>query len=292
MTFKKRSLDYTFTLGQGAFGTDGSNTVKVSGLASTCRVENAGGVGMCTASMTIFGMPLSVMNKLSTLGLRIQAWTLNSVVVEAGDDEEGKAIVFMGQFNSAWANLNDQPNANFRVEAFAGGWSAIEPLAPSSYSGPTAVATIMATLASRMNLTFENSGVTTILESPYFSGSPRNQAYACAEAAGCNINIDKGILAIWPKGQARGSQEILIGPDSGLILSPMFTSNGIMFDCVFNPSISYGAAVRLQSIIEQANRTWRITKIVHDLAAVVSGGPWKSTISAVPPELFGQVIQR
>lgn len=294
MALKKRAIDYTFTLGEGSFGTDGSNTVNLKGMASTCRVENAGGQGMCSASMTVFGVPLSTMNRLSTLGLRPQAWTLNSVLVEAGDEEEGKAIVFMGQFNSAWANLNDQPNANFRVEAFSGGWSAVEPLKPSSYSGPTSVAVIMASLAARMTPPhiFENTGVTTVLESPYFSGSPRNQAYACAEAAGCNITIEKGILAIWPKGQARGGQEILISKDSGLILSPTFTSNGIMFDCVFNPSISFGAAIRMESIIEQANRTWRITKVIHDIAAMVVGGPWKSTIYATPPELFAQVIQR
>ena len=88
--FTHKKIDLTFTKGRGTFAEGGKNTVKLSGLRVSANIVRSGGSSQGSADLRIYGMTLSKMNDLSTLGLRVSNDTYsllnNSVLVEAGDE--------------------------------------------------------------------------------------------------------------------------------------------------------------------------------------------------------------
>lgn len=285
MAFKERFINVTFTLGEGSFGNSGANTEKIEGHRISAKITKAGGPSMGTLEMQVFGMSLSQMNKLSTLGLMPTLVRRNVVTVEAGDSD-GVGTVFIGTITNAWADFKSAPEVAFYVEAHTGLLESVKAVAPSSFTGPTDVGVIMSSLATTMGLAFENSGVSVKLSNPYFPGSARDQTRACAEAANIEWIIDNGKLAIWPKGGARGGAVPLLSPATGLVGYPSYTSKGVILSCEFNPNVGYGGKIQVESSLTPAKGEWIVFALNHDLAANMPNGPWFSEIQAARPGLL------
>lgn len=284
MAFVERKIKLTFNLGEGSFGTSGANSVTLEDLRVSTKIMKAGGNAMSTMSMQVYGMTLSNMNKLSTLGMVPTLVRRNTVTVEAGDDEVGMSTVFIGTITNAYPDFNQMPNVAFQVQAHTGLIESLASVPPSSYPGATDAAVIMQSLATKMSLAFENTGVQVQLPpGTYFSGSAREQAIACAKAGGFKQIIDLNKLAIWPAGQARGDQSVLVSKDTGLILEPSYTSNGIMFRSQYNPNIGFGSKIQMQSILQPANNQWIVYSLFYDLDSKVNHGKWELTAEASPP---------
>ncbi len=274
MSFVERRIRLTFLLGEGDFGNSGFNQSTYEGLRVSATVTKNGGVSMSQLSMRVYGMSLSAMNRLSTLGKPLTDGRNNKVRVEAGDDEIGYTTVFIGTISQAWADMNDQANAALVVTAHSGLLDALRPTPPSSYTGPTSVSNIMASLAQEMGYQFEDGGVQVTLASPYLSGTPRMQAEAVAQAAGINWVIDDETLAIWPAGGTRGGLIPLLSPDTGLINYPAFTQNGLALTVLFTPSITFGGQVQVESALTPANGTWTVFSVTHELESETPNGKW------------------
>lgn len=274
MSFIERQIRLTFLLGTGDFGNDGFNETTVTGLRVSATVTKNGGVSMSNLQMRVFGMSLSTMNKLSTLGKPLVEGRNNKVRVEAGDDDKGLTTVFIGTISEAWVDMSDQANAAFIVAAHSGLLDALRPTAPSSYPGATSVSSIMATLAQEMGYQFEDGGVQVTLASPYLSGTPRMQAEAVAQAAGINWIIDDETLAIWPQGGTRGGLIPLLTPETGLVGYPAHTQNGIAVTTLFTPSITFGGQVQVESALTPANGTWTVFSVTHELESETPDGKW------------------
>ena len=286
MSFAERKITVTFTLGTGTFGESGQNTENLSGLRMTAKITKAGGNAMSGLELAVYGMKEDSMNKLSTLGMIITQVRRNTVLVQAGDDDSGMSTVFVGTITQAYADLQASPEVAFRVTAQAGLIEAVSILPPSSFTGPTAVSTIMQALAAQMKLTFENNGVTTVLSHPYFWGSPRDQAKACADAAGCEWIIDGGKLAIWPSGASRAQSQVpLISVATGMKDYPAYTSKGISVATLYNPNIIYGGKIEVKSEQQPACGTWIVFQLDYDLACRMPNGGWFTTIGAARPGL-------
>jgi hypothetical protein len=298
MALVHRLIDLTFILGTGTFGTSGQDTVEVSGLRTSVKVEKAGGAAMSTADITVFGLTADVMKHLSTLGMVVQLQRRNTVIVKAGDEGGSMSTVFIGTIVNGWMDAQSAPETSFRIEAHTGSLEAVASLAPSSYPGPVAVQDVMSSLATTMGLTFENNGVTTQLPAgTYFYGSPRNQAQACAQAAGIQSIIDNGTLAIWPKGQARNGPAVTIAPppDGGMVGYPSFASSGITIRTIYDPAIMFRGKIEVKNIKETgdekpisqlfsgAEGTWIVYGLNYDLESMVPDGQWFATVSGFNP---------
>jgi hypothetical protein len=252
----------------------------VSGLRTTATISKAGGVSMTSLNLSVYGMPLSLMNQLSTLGKPLVDGRNNTIIVEAGSDDTGMSVVFIGTIFQAWADLQNAPDGLFTVEAHTGLLDALRPLPPTSFNGTADAATILSGLAQQMGYSFENSGVSAQLAYPYFAGTGRDQAMACAEAANINILFDNTTLAIWPKGGARNGAAVRIAPDAGMVGYPTWTANGLVITTLFNPSIAFGATVKVESSITPANGNWTVFKVDHDLQSETPGGRWFTRLEA------------
>ncbi len=290
MSFVHRIIRLTFRLGEGTFGEDGSNQVVVGGLRVRAKVEKAGGASMGKLNAQIYGLTFSLMNRLSTLGMAPNRIRRNTVLLEAGDADKGVSAVFDGTISNAWADFAGMPNVVFNIDAQAGLFEAVKPLAPSSFPGTADAAIIMAGLAEQEGLAFENSGVSVLLSNPYFYGSPRNQMKACADAAGIEWVIDNRTLAIWPKLASRGGLIPLVSSATGMIGYPTFTSRGIFVRSLFNRDITFGGRIKVQSALPQANQEWIVYKLDYDLESEVPGGQWVTNAQCAPPG-FAPVVE-
>lgn len=290
MAFVRRILKATFVLGEGDFGGGGQNQVDLPALRATADVVYAGGNAMGTLEMSIYGMPLSQMNALSTLGMIYTQQRRNSITVTAGDEDDsggsvsGMATVFQGTIRTAWPDMQAAPDVPFRVSAATGLIDAIAPSKTISISGTAAAETMLSGLAVQMGLRFENNGVSVKLPNPYYAGSARSQALAIVQDAGIEWNAGaNGVLAIWPAGQARTAASILISKTTGMDGYPSYTSNGVMLRTLFNPSLGLGNSVEIQTDLKLPYAgKWSVYGLNHHLDCMVPNGRWFSDVQAAP----------
>jgi hypothetical protein len=282
MAFARRKIDLTFQLGTGAFGDSGFNTVKVSGLRVQAHITKAGGASMGSLDMRVYGLTPMIMNSLSSLTTQIMMQRKNSVILSAGDDVSGMCVIFEGTIADGWVDLNSSPDSALQIKAFSGLIQALEPAPASSYPGSADAAVIMASLATQMGLKFENNGVSVILSTPYFPGTARDQAMECADAANINWFIDDTTLAIWPKGGSRGGAIPIVSAGTGMIGFPAHNGTGIAVQTLFNPTISYGNTVQVQSVIPNACGNWFVCALYHELESETPNGQWATHFQGAP----------
>ncbi len=282
MAFTQKLLRFTVALA------DGSQVV-FSGLRSTCTIIQGGNADLGGAEITIYGLTLSDMNKISTLGVLIQWVRRNVITVEAGDTTSGMGVVYQGNILNGWADFQAMPNNSFRISARAGLFAAVQPITPTTINNANAdVATLMNGLAVQGGFHFENTGVQVQISYPYLSGTILNQIDTLAKAANINYTIDSNnTLAIWPRNSQRGSQIPVVSEQTGMIGMPTFNSLGVQVDTMYNPSITFGQFVQVQSsVVPAANKTWAISSLTHELSSMLQGGPWRTRFIGVPTDLF------
>jgi hypothetical protein len=280
-SFTQKLITVNLTLKSGTF--DGVNNTKIiSELRVSCETDKGGSPSKSTCKLKIYGMLADDMSALTTLPSQANkplAVHHNLVQVLAGDIS-GMGTVFQGDVSEAFANFHSEPNTYFSLEAIAGFYPAIAPVAPKSYKGGVSVHSIMQSLADQMGYAFQDAGVTAQLRNPYLSGTAMQQAQSVATAANIEFGIDNGTLFIAPRGSARPGTAPLISPQTGLMEYPTFDKKGIKFSCLYNSGLQLGGLVNVQSSIQVCCGTWRINHLKHHLESLVPGGKWISQVEA------------
>ncbi|VWB80331.1 bacteriophage protein [Burkholderia lata] len=288
MSFTRKKINLTFKLGRDTNGVqysfDGKyDTVTVSGLRIQATIANAGAPSMGQASLIIHGLTPSLLNQLSSMN-RLEGGQVstrfNQLLIEAGDEATGMSLIFQGQVAVAMPTYNNAPDVALQVTAYAGLFEALKVAPALSVRGSVDAAVIMQNLATQNGYMFENNGVSVILSTPYFPGSPKRQMEACANAANINWSLDNGTLAIWPKGGSRGGVVQTISPETGMIGYPAGTpAGGVLVRTLFNPHLHYGAAVQVESSLPFANGKFVLFDIAHDLESETPNGQWETSFS-------------
>lgn len=312
MALKQKIINVTFRIGKGQFGTSGSDTITLSNPDPTLpgprvrtNITNVGSFDGSKLDMQIWGMTLSQMNQLSTLGINRTFAKWNSVLVEAGDSGQSLTTVFGGTITDGWFEGENAPDVSFHVYAQTGYLNSIKPISAVSFKGGVSIDTVLGKLAGQMTndegglgVPYKNdSGVTFRFSDPYWTGSPLEQAAQVVAAAGADWNrLDDGTLTIWPPQLGRIGAEIQIDATSGMIGYPAMTSNGLILKTLFNPSIRLRSKISVGSILLGASspgivanvnfstmaKDWWVISLTHDLHANLPGGKWESTIEASP----------
>lgn len=301
MAFIQRLMSAKFQLGtnrdgspQKPFADTGADVMTVSGLRMSATINKAGTPFGATLQMSIYGMTISQMNQLATLGMVYAQIKRNKITVLAGDSRGPLATAFVGTILQAWIDFSSQPNVAFRIEAQTLGAESVISADPTSIKQGVDVAETMKGFATKMGLAFENNGITAKLPPSYFYGAIAGQAAACAAAAGINWFVDNGILAIWPKGKSRLGTVPLISKDTGLIGFPGFTAYGIALKTVYNPDIRFAGQIKVVSDLEPVNAvgTWTIYFMDHHLESMMPRGKWHSDLVCFNPDFPRQVADR
>ena len=318
-SYVERAIDVTITLGTGAFGQSGFNTVKLTGLRTVASILKAASPSMDQADVRIYGATPDVMNQVSTLGV---AWATtraqNTVSISAGDKVNGMALIYQGWLKNAWINYDGAPETFLNISGGGANVMAMQPVPPTSVRGTADVASLIQGLAIQGGWGFENNGVVTKIANPYLAGTAYDQILSIGRAANIEVYFDTGTpgpgnqkptpgtgtVAIWPKTGTRTGQVPLISADTGLVGYPHYNDAGMGFRCIFNRNIRLGGKINMQSKVggtappptptnvtapvmtpaqaQQAgpNGEWLVQgPLSHDLAAQVPGGPWFTNVN-------------
>jgi len=298
MTFSIKQLQASVTINPQSttptFAGSSSSTVTFGGSGNQAvrmraEIHNQGGIDS-TMDLTVWGLPLSIMNQLATYGTQLNLLPKNAVTLLAGDDS-GLSQIYTG---SIIASLLDPRQPEFGLHMTANAAAAFSAVAgkPTSYSGSTDVATAMQQIAGQMGLKFENNGVNVKLSNSYFYGSPRDQYNSIREHSDIGATISNGVLAIWPKFKNRNGQPVTLSPMDGTLIDyPTFTATGVQLRALFNPSFAIGKQVTVKdSQITQANATWNIYSEDHFLESQTPDGKWESVLQTSSPKFPTPII--
>ena len=275
----------------GVFDSSGGNSLSLSGLRMTAKIETNGGASQTKLELSIYGMSLSDMNQLSTVGAQpAQVSSSNTVLLQAGDAQSGLAKVFQGVILHAWVEADLQPEVAFHIEAQPGGGAAVKPIPPTSIQGSGDADTILAGLAAQMGVAYESPGVSVKLANPYLHGAILSQIRSCAEACNLQWDINNGVLAVWPQGAARQSDggPILISPQTGLIGYPAFRQSNLIVRALYNPSVLRGSRIRIESQLTPACGIWTVDTTSLDLASLAPSAKWFMTLTCSSKGAQGQ----
>jgi hypothetical protein len=281
MSFTEKKITVQFNLANGSFGDGKNNTATVTGLRCSANIDATGGVSSNAMQLAVYGLPLDLMNQLSTVGTQLNAQYVNSITVEAGDDQTGMSVVFGGRIFNAYVDGNNQPNVPFRVQGSPGTFYSVKPATPLSIRGSADAAGMMSNLAGQMGLGFENNGVSVKLSNPYFGGSPWTQAMAIARHGNFDLIFEPNNMVISPRGQPRQGDAIVISPDTGMVGYPQFSQNFIIVRTLFNPAVKQLSLVEVQSQLKPANGKWQVKSIFYELESQTPNGKWFQVLELI-----------
>lgn len=273
----KKQLRFVITLGTGKFGSSNNDTVTLQGFRAIAEIDKAGGMMMGTLKAKIYGVKQADMNSITTLQWKPQTWIPNTVEVFAIDGT-AETLIFAGNIVNAWADYQGMPDVFLHIQAQAAFFNALKAIPPRSFKGPIDTPSVMAQIAGDLGYTFENNGVTTQLTDLYLPNTGLEQAKDLARAAGCDLYLDDKVLAITPPNVPRKALIPVISPTSGLIGYPTFDGVGVNFQALFNPGVTFGGSIKLETDVQQAAGEWIVTSVAHRLESEKPGGAWYSTI--------------
>ena len=307
MSLIQRLIDVTFRLAPGAppFGgaNGGPNQVTLSGLRCSARISNAGTPAGSQLGLQVWGMPLDLMNQLSTLGMSVQTVPRNTITVTAGDATNGMGTVYVGTIVNAWGDFQSSPEVPFHVQAQSGLGDLAAPVPATSFQGSADVVTVLSGLATQMDYDFENNGVSGVrVSNPYYPGTALEQARRCAKQVANVMGYDDtspganggSVIAIWPRpGGTRGGAIPLITPgEGGMDSYPSFVAQGIIVRAQFNPSVRFMGKIQVAgSLLTPANGIWAVSFLDHELDSMLPGGQWRTTIGAYNPNYAPPVLR-
>jgi hypothetical protein len=288
MSFTQKLINVTFTSGNGGF-----SPIAISGLRITCHALVAGENSMASCDLLIYGMTLSHMNQLSTLGWASGKPGNDMVQVYAGDNVGGMSLVYQGTIWQAVSDFQGGPNLPFHVVAQAGSRESALNIKPTSINNKSAdFVQIWNQLAGQMGLQPETNGINVKLAYPYLPYSAREQAATLAQHAGVYWAIDRGVLAAWPQNGNRQGAAPLISPQTGMVGYPSWSSYGIKVKTLFNNQLQIGGQVQIQSSITPANGMWVIDRIEQNLQCLTPNGEWFTTFEAHSPTKGGGAVSQ
>lgn len=273
----KKQLRFVITLGTGKFGSSNNDTITLQGFRAIADIDKAGGMMMGTLRAKVFGVKQVDMNSVTTLQWKPGTLIPNTVEVFAIDGT-AETLVFAGNIVNAWADYQSMPDVYLHIQAQSAFFNALKAIPPRSFKGGVDVASVMAQIARDLGYTFENNGVSTQLTDVYLPNTGMEQAKDLARAAGCDLYLDDKILAITPPNVPRKVIIPLISPASGLVGYPTFDGVGVNFQTLFNPAVTFGGSVKLETDVQQAAGEWVVTSVGHRLESEKPGGAWFSTI--------------
>lgn len=278
-SFYKRQLRVTFTLTNGSFEGSGLDTLTLSGLRTIVDIKYGGGAVAPTCSCRIYGMKQSDMNQLTMLAWKPLQVQRNTIRIEAFDATIGWSEIFKGDIIEAGPNYHSLPDAFLNVQGMALYFERVNPAPATSYTGGTAAADIMATIAQSMGLAFENNGVDTQLSNPYLPNTRVEQYQSVQRAANLDVYIEGSTMAVTPKGVPRAGVAPVLSPQTGLVGYPTVEKMGINFLTLYTPGLRFGGRVTVQGTdVPKANGTWRIYSIAHQLESERPDGRWHSKV--------------
>lgn len=280
-SFAEKTIQVAVILGKGNFS-EGGNTKIIEGLACDVSVTKPGLPEKNSATVKIWGLKKEDMGELTMLAFRPLESHHNIISIKAGKQGGALSLVFQGEITSAFADFNAAPDVRMQFEADTGNYPQQIASPVATVKGEVKVDRLFAQFAQAAGYAYRNEGVTASVKNAWFPGSPMDKMIKLARDIGCELIIDDSTVVVLPAGRARSGNAVLLTKDTGMIGYPTFSQDGISCRCIYNPDLTYGGLIKVESIVPRASGVWRITKLTHNITAYIpGGGNWESQIEAV-----------
>lgn len=277
MAFNRKRIRLTLKLNgkDEVFTSDNKNKLSAVGLRISAEVSFGYGSPAPYARVRVYGLPQETMNKLITAKFQ-QVKTLRSLItIEAAEGEGDFAQVFSGGIFMALPEYSEAPNVSLVIEAISAVFESKLPTPAESYEGSHSVSEIISGICKRIGFSFESNGVNAMVENPYLTGSDLEKIRWLCVNNDLDLYLGNNSVAIAPKGAPRNIKIAVISPDTGLIGYPVITNIGATFKCLYDPSIQFGALVRVKgSQIELCNGEWRVYGLRAQLETEMDSARW------------------
>jgi len=323
-SFTKKKIDITFTVRSGGQAAGGVvDQEKLTGYRCQVDVTNAGLRMGSAANVRIYNLPLPLMNRMSLMPSRIPGvlsdltrTTLNSIMIEAGDDETGMTTIFNGIISSAFADFSTAPEPAFNIVSYDVIGPNTNIVAPHSFPAGASVASMVSQVASDAGYSFVNYGVNVRANGPtYVHGSVRDQIDQLMD--GHRFIYD--ILMIGTTGQASPYQVTIwsnnlqdlkgktipkVSAKTGMIGYPAYSNYGVSLVTLFDHRLQFMNTFAIDSaylpaawVNNQAgqvapmpvNGTWVAQMVTHELDSEIPNGRWFTRVEAMRTDYAGNI---
>jgi hypothetical protein len=298
-TVKNLRVTFTLTGSNAVFPGTTANKLQVSGLRMSAVIKGSGLPAFPEASLRIYGLAQQDMNALAIVPVQggKPEFSFNTVQIEA-DSGNGFTFVFSGQIFQAGPDYSNLPDVCLFVHAQSAGFDQLTAANPTAYPGTANVADIVANLASKMSMAFENDGVTGTLTGAYYSGTLTSQLRKLCQDANIYYAMEnQNLLVISPAGVARKNVDTwVLTPTSGLVGYPEVLGNGYLnVRSLFNPAFRQNGPITIQgsdvvidpslpkTLNSLADGDWVIGPLTHTLECQKPGGAWFTDMKLYPP---------
>ena len=256
-------------------GLSPGSAVTVEGLRVIASYTAYNGLSQPQFYMSVFGMPLDMINELTTIGVHYTERRNNVLTVMAGEDGGDMPVVFKGTITTAYGDFQAAPDVVFNVIANAGAIDAATIADPLSYPDEIAVTDILTTIAGNMGLRPEINGVDGVMfKCRCYHGSNLTQLQTVCEEAHLNYSIDRETLAVWAIGTSKRNATFDISPDTGMVGYPQFTSDYLVVTTLLNPELVCGSLINVSSEITPACGQWQVVHVTHEFESEMPNGQW------------------
>lgn len=278
----KKQLRFVITLDPrnqtGTYATSGTDTMTLQGFRASVDIDKAGGVQMSTLRAKIYGIKIDDMNAATVLQWKNNIYIERNTIEVYAIDGDVETLIFAGNIVMSYGDFSSLPEVCLNIQAQSAFYNQLAAAAPLSVKGGIDVAIVMERIAKSMGLAFENNNVHVILTDVYVANTLTEQAKELAQMCGFRLYIDDKTLAMTNPYEPRTGQIPNISAESGLIGYPMFDGLGVTFRTLFNPAITFGGSVQLDTDLKNAKGQWIVTSIAHKLECEKPNGAWFSTV--------------
>ncbi len=272
-SFSKKQIKFIIRLAENIFTSNKTNTLEISGLRSNVDVINAGGAQFSCSVCQIFGVKQEDMNDVTTLMWTRNLVNQNTIEIYAIDDAGTyETLVFKGDIINAFGYYQTMPDVYLYIQAQGAYYNSLKPYPVTTFKGSADVATVIGQIAKSLGYNFENNNVTIKINNLYVANTGIEQIKSIAIAAGIDLYIDNNTIAICNPGFPRENFVAEINKNTGMIGYPTFDGLGVIVQTLFNPLVTYGGKIKVQSDIIRANGEWVASSISYSLSSVTPNG--------------------
>jgi hypothetical protein len=289
LSFVKRKIDLIFTKGPGepSFTGTSGNTLTVTGCRVQADINFPGDAALNQCDLAVYGLSLSQINDLSTLGSPIIQDRHNSIQIKAGDDTNGMHLAYQGDIARCWGDFASQPEVCMRVFCMVGQSGKVQVSTPTNYEGSVDPVVILQTICDKLGYTLVNWGVEGLrVTDPYLSSNPMEQLWDVKRMNRFNMAIEGDTVTIWPMGGYRTTPTTpVISKDNGMVGYPTYNPVGIDVTIEYTPSIVIGGLLNVKSTLGGTGQLWKVKGMSHALQSETNGGAWFTHLALSDPAL-------
>jgi hypothetical protein len=241
-----------------------------------------GGQQFGNAHLMIYGVPLASMNQIARLWL--EAMTPQATDTVAIDVFDGKDFIpfFAGQITWSAVDASGMPEVALVIEANSAMTLMNQPASPYANPGPVALSDALTAIVGPAGFTVDYFADPFMLADVRVTGSPMEQVSALMRGQPTlTWHVALQRLVIRAANAPINSNAIAVSIQTGLMAPPVYSTSGLTFDTLFNPQITLGCALDIQTSFDFVNRTlWVAAVLAHQLEPNVPRGRWTTSVGA------------